>query len=198
MKYGIPKNILSTWIKTIEKILEPMKMQGNKSKHTRLKQRTFPNLNDHIFKWLLTVRSSNVVVSASILKTKAKELAEIIKGFQVSVWLDRWKNRYNVSFKTVSGEGNSCMAEITAPWKETNLPTTLSKYKLDEIYNADEFGLFFCIQPNKSLNLQSEACTREKHNKICLTGMAAANAMGDKILMFIIGKSESPRCFKGV
>ena len=76
MKYGIPKNILSTWIKTIEKILEPMKMRGNKSKHTRLKQRTFPNLNDHIFKWLLTVRSSNVVVSASILKTKTKELAQ--------------------------------------------------------------------------------------------------------------------------
>ena len=48
-----------------------------------------------------------------------------------------------VSFKTVSGEGNSCTAEMTAPWKETTLPTILSKYKLDEIYNADEFGLFF-------------------------------------------------------
>ena len=114
------------------------------------------------------------------------------------VWLDRWKNRYNVSFKTVSGEGNSCMAEMTTPWKETNLPSTLSKYKLDEIYNADDFGLFFCMQPNKSLNLKSEACTRGKHNKICLTGMVAANAMGDKILMFVIGKSKSPCCFKGV
>ena len=89
-----------------------------------------------IFKWLLTVKSRNVAVSASTLKTKAKELAEKIniKGFQASDgWLDRWNNRYNVSFKTVFGEGNSCMAEMTAPWKETTLPTILPKYKLDEI-----------------------------------------------------------------
>ena len=87
---------------------------------------------------------------------------------------------------------------MTAPWKETTLPTILSKYKLDEIYNADEFGLFFRMQPNKSLNLRSEACTGGKHSKIRLTGMAAANAMEDKIPMFVIGKSKSPRCFKGV
>ena len=98
----------------------------------------------------------------------------------------------------VSGEGNYCTTEMTAPWKQTTLPTILSKYKLDEIYNADEFGLFFRMQPYKSLNLRSEACTGGKHSKICLTAMAAANAMGDKIPMFVIGKSKSPRCFKGV
>ena len=119
-----------------------MKTQGNKSKHRRLKQGAFANLDDLTFKWLLTVRSKNVVVSASILKIKAKELVEkiSIKGFQASDgWLDRWKNRNNVSFKTVYGEGNFCTAEMTGQWKET----ILSKYKLDEIYNADEFGLFF-------------------------------------------------------
>ena len=201
MKYGVPKNTLSTWIKNKERIFESMKTQGNKTKRMRLKEGTFAKLDELIFKWLLTVRSRNVVVSASILKTKAKELAGKIdiEGFQASDgWLDRWKNRYNVSFKTVSGEGNSCTAEMTAPWKETTLPTILSKYKLDEIYNADEFGLFFRMQPNKSLNLRSESCTGGKHSKIRLTGMAAANATGDKIPMFVIGKSKSPRCFKGV
>ena len=79
---------------------------------------------------------------------------------------------------------------MTAPWKETTLPTILSRYKLDDIYNADEFGLLFRMQPNKSLNRRSEACTRGKHSKTCLTGMAAAIAMGDKIPMFVIGKSK--------
>ena len=201
IKYGIPKYTLSTWIKSKEKIFEAMKTQGNKSKRRRLKEGTFAHLDDLIFKWLLTVRSRNAVVSASILKTKVKELAEKIniKGFQASDgWVDRWKNRYNVSFKTVSGEGNPCTAEMTAQWKETTLPTILSKYELDEIYNADEFGLFFRMQPDKSLNLRSEACVGGKHSKIRLTGMAAANAMGDKLPMFVIGKSKSPRCFKGV
>ena len=82
-------------------------------------------------------------------------------------WLDRWKNNF------------------------------IHKYKLDEIYNAGEFGLFFRMQPNKLLNLQSEACTGRKRSKIRLTGMAAANAVGDKIvMMFVIGKSKSPRWFK--
>ena len=105
MKYGIPKNTMPAWIKNKEKNFESMKMQGDKSKRGRLKQGTFTNLDDLIFKWLLTVRSRNVVVSASILKTKAKEFPEEIniKGFQASDgWLDCWKNRYNVSFKTVS------------------------------------------------------------------------------------------------
>ena len=71
-------------------------------------------------------------------------------------------------------------------------------YKLEKIYNADEFGLFFLMEPNKSLNLRSEACVGGKHSKIRLTGMAAVNVTGDKLSMFIIGKSKSPRCFKGV
>ena len=87
---------------------------------------------------------------------------------------------------------------MTAPWKETTLPTILSKYKFDEIYNADEFGLLFRMQPNKSLNLRSEACAGGKHSKIRLTGMATANETGDKIPMLFIAKSKSPRCFQGV
>ena len=79
IKYGIPKNTLSTWIKSKEKIFEAMKTQGNISKRRRLKEGTFAHLDDLIFKWLLTVRSRNVVVSPSILKTKAKELAEKIE-----------------------------------------------------------------------------------------------------------------------
>ena len=51
-------------------------------------------------------------------------------------------------------------------------------------------GCFFVCNLIKSLNLQSEACTGGKLNKICLSGMAAANAMGDKIPMFVIGKSK--------
>ena len=39
---------------------------------------------------------------------------------------------------------------------------------------------------------------QEENRKIRLTGMAAANATGDKIPMFVIGKSKSTRYFKGV
>ena len=38
LKYGIPKNTLSTWIKNKSEIFEAMMKQGNNSKHQRLKK----------------------------------------------------------------------------------------------------------------------------------------------------------------
>lgn len=37
-----------------------------------------------------------------------------------------------------------------------------------------------------------------QQNKAYCTGMAAANAAGDKLPMFVIGKSTRPRCFAGI
>ena len=90
--------------------------------------------------------------------------------------------------KTVSWKGNSSTSKMTAPWKETTLPTIFSKYKLDETYNADELGLLFGMQPNKSLKLCNETCVGRKHSKIFLTGMTAANPTGDKLPLFVIAK----------
>lgn len=52
--------------------------------------------------------------------------------------------------------------------------------------------------PDKSLHLKSEKRIGGKHNKVRLTGMAAANAEGEKLPMFVIGKSVKPRCSTGV
>ena len=32
--------------------------------------------------------------------------------------------------------------KMTAPWNETTLPILLSNYKSENVFNADEFGLF--------------------------------------------------------
>ena len=37
-----------------------------------------------------------------------------------------------------------------------------------------------------------------KLSKIWLTGMAADDALGKKIPMFVIGKSAKPQCFSGL
>ena len=85
-----------------------------------------------------------------------------------------------------------CTSEMTASWDETTLPTIISNYKLEDIFNADEFGLFYQALPNKTLHLKSEKCVDGKHSKTRLTGMAAANAVGEKLPMFVIGKSARP------
>ena len=78
-------------------------------------------------------------------------------------WLERWKIRFNVSFKAIAGEEKSVTPEMTSSWLETYLPTILSRYDLKDIYNADEFGLFYQALPTKTVELKGEKCTGGKN-----------------------------------
>ena len=45
---------------------------------------------------------------------------------------------------------------MTVRWKEAHLPAILPNYELEDIFNADEFGLFFQVLPNKNLKSKEE------------------------------------------
>ena len=87
---------------------------------------------------------------------------------------------------------------MTAPWTETSLPTILPSYTLENIFIADEFGLFYQFLPNKTLHLKGEKCSGGNHSKVRLIGLAAGNAYGERLQMFVIGKSVKPQYFEGV
>ena len=87
---------------------------------------------------------------------------------------------------------------MTAPWTENTLPIILSGYPLENIFNSDEFGLFYQCLPNKILHLKGEKCSGGKYSKVLLTGLAAGNAYEERLQMSVIGKSVKPRCFKDV
>ena len=40
---------------------------------------------------------------------------------------------------------------MIVPWEKKTLPTTLARYQIKDIFNADEFGLFYEALPLKSL-----------------------------------------------
>ena len=48
------------------------------------------------------------------------------------------------------------------------------------------------------LSVETEKCSGGKHSKIRITGLAAANTVGNKLPMFVIGKVKNPRCFKNI
>ena len=76
------------------------------------------------------------------------------------------------------------LLKMTTSWKETASPTILARYQLKDIFNADEFGLFYEALPSKSWHFWVKRCSGGKHSKVLLTGMAASNALSEKILMF--------------
>ena len=170
-------------------------------KRQKMKRAENEDLDKAVYTWFHNTRANNVPVSGVVLKEKALQFAKSLHldNFRASDgWLDRWKCRHNVTFREVSGEEKSCTPEMTASWKETHLPTILSRYELKDIFNADEFGLFYQALPSKSMHFRNERCSGGKFSKVRLTGLAAANATGEKLPMFVTGKSAKPRCFKNV
>ena len=70
------------------------------------------------------MQSQNVLLSASMIQEKAVVFAKELntENFHASNgWLRRWKERNNVSFKTVSGESKSATPEMVNAWSETSL-----------------------------------------------------------------------------
>ena len=103
-----------------------------------------------------------------------------------------------VNLKTISGESDSVTTEITVPWNETTLPTLLTNYNLEDIFNTDEFGLFCKCLPSKTYHLSGKKSSGSKNIKVRLAGMVTASGTGEKLEMFVVGKSKKSWCFKNV
>ena len=86
----------------------------------------------------------------------------------------------------MSGTPEKVTKEMPASWEKRILPTILARYQLKDILNADEFGLFYEALPSKSFHFRDKRCLGRKHSKVRLKGMAPSNALGEKILMFVI------------
>ena len=116
------------------------------------------------------------------------------KIFHFAVFL----SKHNISFKIISGESKSVTKQMVALWDETTLLTLLSKYKLKDIFNPDEFGLFYQCLLNKTYHFKGQKWSEGKNSKVRLTGMAAGSEIGENLPMSVIGKSKTPRCFKHI
>ena len=64
---------------------------------------------------------------------------------------------------------------------------------MKDTFIADEFGIVFQQNPTKALHLKGKCGTGDKHSQVRLAGLAAGTAAGEKLPVFIIGKSETPR-----
>lgn len=70
--------------------------------------------------------------------------------------------RNDVSLKTISGENNAVSSEMTALWMEKTFPTIFYKYKMNDIFNADKFRLFYQYFLSKTYHLLGEKCSGGK------------------------------------
>ena len=76
------------------------------AKRVRMRLSPHEDLGKACYMWPLNARHQSIPVSGTIFKVKALYFAKEVgfDSFQTSDgWLGRWKKRYNVLFKTMSG-----------------------------------------------------------------------------------------------
>lgn len=173
-------------------------------KRCTLKIAEYPKMESRLYRWFLKQRSRNVPVSGDILRAKACDLHNIIKekpgGFNASQgWLINLKKRHGIRLLKISGEKLSNKTHLVDPFVE-KFKKTIEELGLtrNQIYNADESGLFFRLLPDKTLVSAKEASAPgRKTSKERVTFLPCTNATGlHKLKLMVIGKSANPRAFK--
>ena len=89
-------------------------------------------------------RAQGAPISGPIVMEKAGELAQEL-GIDFVPWygwLGRFKRRHGIIFKAVSGEAASVDMSTVETWRGYALKELLQLYKPDDIFNADETGIF--------------------------------------------------------
>lgn len=195
---NLPKSTVSIIWKKKDKILSSYGQVNARCK--RLRKSAHERVDKGLLQWFSQKRKENVPLSGPILQQKASEMGSKIedKDFVCSKsWIERFKKRHCIIGGKIVGESASVDMNVVSDWFKTVWPDLRKNYSSDNIFNADETGLFYKLTPDKTLKFQGESCSGGKLSKVRITVLVAANMSGtDKRKLFIIGKSATPRCFK--
>jgi len=98
-------------------------------------------------------------------------------------------------YRQTSGEAESVNNDDIAAWKNNVMPSLLCDYVPDDVYNADEFGLFFMLMPDKSFIFKNETFHGGKVSKERLMVLVCTNSTGThKLKLVVIEKSRFQKC----
>jgi|GraSoiStandDraft_39_1057311.scaffolds.fasta_scaffold394993_2 hypothetical protein len=107
-------------------------------------------------------------------------------------WMANFKKRNNIKEYYKLGEAASAPIH-QLPGFRTELQSVISQYDLEDVYNADETGLYWKLEPHKSL--ASGPISGLKKPKDRITIMLTCNATGThKLPPLFIYKYKNPRC----
>ena len=168
------------------------------SKRTR--KVNFPELEYELMDWFLRYENQTPISDAMIIE-KGRKIADKL-GINVSQlsfsngWINSFKKRNNIKLHKLFGESGSVNPEVIMS-ELRNLNEKIKQYKFEDVYNFDETALFYRMEPDTTL--ATRRLEGRKKDKERITLGLCTNANGShKLPPLIIGKFQSPRCFKGI
>ena len=154
-EFGIASSTLSTVLRDKEKYKRLFHGGETTAKCKRLRSAHRSDVESELFRWFCFARSSNVPVNGPVLKAKAGEFAGSLGlDWKCTDSLTRFKHRH-IFYKKLCGEAASVDTAATNAWTEDILKPALSRFRPQDVFNADESGLFWRLLPDKTLAFQS-------------------------------------------
>ena len=161
-------------------------------RHT-MKTYTLEDLDKAFYTWFVQKRNGGTPLSGPILKEKALWFHVQLCADENAItasdgWLTRWKQRHGVRQLAVQVEVLSSVHNNTEPFKE-DLALLLQEHNIEpeQLSNADETGLYWKMQPNKTLAGGSETSDPgHKKMKGFVSHLACTGT--HRLLILLIGK----------
>jgi len=165
---------------------------------------SFEALDIALSEWVLDRNARKQCVDGDTIKEKGRLLlqmanAQLPESERIELkfsngWLDKFQKRYN--FKAYTSHGEDGDADQSAIDEQLpSIKAKISKYSLNDVFNADEFGHYFKMAPTRTIG--RGAIPGRKKAKSRITYLACANIDGsEKFPLMIIGRSKRPRVFK--
>ena len=190
---------------TVSKILSPQYAHldtGPAGSNTRVSTPYWPILDQRLADWVEERSNAGYSITGPLIQAKAAELWKKIPEYcklpkpQFSEgWLARFKNRHTFSYHTFHGEAASVPPSIHEDIRP--IRSICDQFQPEDIYNMDETGLYWRRMPNGGLSKGKIAGQTKDKTRISIA--IATNATGsDRMPLWIIGRSKTPRALRGV
>jgi hypothetical protein len=169
-KYGHSASTISTITnqENSKKVIDALQGGEVGSAKKRMRKLDYPDLDEAMDKWYdKAINTINTTVDGPSMKRQAEKYAAMLgyADFKASEgWLSKFKQRHNITFKTIVGEAGFVSDVIVQDWNR-RLVGIIEGYSIHDMYNADESGLFFKAQSKKTMQYKNMPANSVKINK---------------------------------
>ena len=197
-QFGISAGQVSNILKESEKWLkiDPSSYQANLKRPSIT---PFTNIEEALILWIEKALGCNLTITDSIIKQKGMKFAELLNNQDFSGssgWLTNFKQRYSIREYSKHGEAQSAPLE-QLPEMRRDLQNILKEYQLNDIFNCDETGLFWKMEPTRGLSTAPLSGTRQDKDRVTI--LLTCNATGtEKLPLLFIHKYQTPRPLRGI
>ena len=189
---------------TIHRIINHSTPDTSPSSFKRKESSSTEELDRLLAEWVNSQSTRGVMINGHLIKQQGHILQSRLNSTlpehqQLALkfsngWLEKFCIRHSFRLQVAHGEAGSVQQDII----DRELPALrllIQQYHPNDVFNADETGLFYNMPPNKTIG--SSPPPGLKKNKARITILFACNSTGtEKLEPFFIGHSQQPHAFK--